>query len=107
VIKSRNMSWVRNVTSTGNKRGVHRILVGTSDGKRPLGRRRRRWEDNIKIDIQEVGWGSSGSRQGQLAGCCKCGIEPSSCVKCWEFLDWLRISKLHRKDSLHGVSSWI
>jgi len=42
----------------GNKRGVHKILVGTSDGKRPLGRRRSRWEDNIKIDIQEVGWGS-------------------------------------------------
>jgi len=42
----------------GNKRGVHKTLVGTSDGKRPLGRRRSRWEDNIKIDIQEVGWGS-------------------------------------------------
>jgi hypothetical protein len=42
----------------GNKRSVHRILVGTSDGKRPLGRRRRSWKDNIKIDIQEVGWGS-------------------------------------------------
>jgi hypothetical protein len=42
----------------GNKRGVYKILVGTPDGKRPLGRRRSRWEDNIKIDIQEEGWGS-------------------------------------------------
>jgi hypothetical protein len=42
----------------GNKRGVYRGLVGTPDGKRPLGRLRRRWEDNIKMDLQEVGWGS-------------------------------------------------
>ena len=58
VIKSRSMRWGSHVTRMGNKRSVHRILVGTSDGKRPLGRRRRSWEDNIKIDIQEVGWGS-------------------------------------------------
>jgi len=38
----------------GGKRGVYRILVGKSEGKRPLGRPRRRWEDNIKIDFQEV-----------------------------------------------------
>jgi hypothetical protein len=38
-------------------RDVHRVLVGKPDGKRPLGRPRRRWEDNIKMDLQEVGWG--------------------------------------------------
>ena len=38
-------------------RGVHRVLVGKPEGKRPLGRRRRRWEDNIKMDLQEAGWG--------------------------------------------------
>ena len=38
-------------------RGVHKVLVGKSEGKRPLGRRRRRWEDNIKMDLQEVGRG--------------------------------------------------
>ena len=38
-------------------RGVHRVLVGKPEGKRPLGRPRRRWEDNIKMDLQEVGWG--------------------------------------------------
>jgi hypothetical protein len=41
----------------GEDRGVHRVLVGTPEGKRPLGRPRRRWEDNIKIDLHEVGGG--------------------------------------------------
>jgi hypothetical protein len=39
----------------GEERGVHRVLVGKPEGKRPLGRPRRRWEDNIKMDLQEVG----------------------------------------------------
>ena len=38
-------------------RGVHKVLVGKPEGKRPLGRPRRRWEENIKMDLQEVGWG--------------------------------------------------
>ena len=41
----------------GERRGVYRVLVGKHEGKRPLGRRRRRWEDNIKMDLQEVGFG--------------------------------------------------
>ena len=41
----------------GEKRGVHRVLVGKPEGKRPLGRPRHRWEDNIKMDLQEVGGG--------------------------------------------------
>ena len=41
----------------GQKRGVYRVLVGKREGKRPLGRHRRRWEDNIKMDLQEVGCG--------------------------------------------------
>jgi hypothetical protein len=57
-IKSRRMRWAGHVTRMGNKRGVYRIFVGTPDGKRPLGRRRLRWEGNIKMDLQEVGWGS-------------------------------------------------
>jgi hypothetical protein len=42
----------------GEGRGAYRILVGRPEGRRPLGRPRRRWEDNIKMDIQEVGWGA-------------------------------------------------
>jgi hypothetical protein len=41
----------------GEKRNAYTILVGKPEGKRPLGRRRRRWEDNIKMDLREIGWG--------------------------------------------------
>ena len=59
VVKSRRMRWAGHVARMGEGRGVHRVLVGKPEGKRPLGRPRRRWEDNIKIDLQEVG-GSCG-----------------------------------------------
>jgi hypothetical protein len=55
VIKSRRMRWAGHVARMGKRRGVYRILVGKSEGKIPLGRPRRRWEDNIKMDLQEVG----------------------------------------------------
>jgi hypothetical protein len=55
VVKSRRMRWAAHVARMGEERGVHRVLVGKPEGKRPLGRPRRRWEDNIKMDFQEVG----------------------------------------------------
>ena len=55
VIKSRRMRWVGHVARMEEGRGVHKVLVGKPEGKRPLGRPRRRWEDNIKMDLQEVG----------------------------------------------------
>jgi hypothetical protein len=54
VVKSRRMIWAGHVARMGEERGVHRVLVGKPEGKRPLGRPRYRWEDNIKIDPQEV-----------------------------------------------------
>jgi len=57
VIKSRIMRWEGHVARMGEKRDVYRVLVGKPEGKRPLGRPRRRWEDNIKMDLQEVGCG--------------------------------------------------
>ena len=57
VIKSRRMRWVGHVARMGEGRGVYRVLVAKPEGKRPLGRPRRRWEDNIKMDLQEVGCG--------------------------------------------------
>jgi len=57
VVKSRRMRWAGHVARMGEDRGVHRVLVGNPEGKRPLGRPRRRWEDNIKMDLQEVGGG--------------------------------------------------
>jgi hypothetical protein len=55
VVKSRRMRWAGHVARMGKGRGVHRVLVGKPEGKRPLGIPRRRWEDNIKIDLQEGG----------------------------------------------------
>ena len=57
VVKSRRMGWAGHVVSMGEWRGVQRVLVGRPEGKRPLGRPRRRWEDNIKMGPQEVGGG--------------------------------------------------
>ena len=57
VVKSRRMRWAGHVARMGEDRGVHRMLVGKREGKRPLGRPRLRWEDNIKMDLQEVGGG--------------------------------------------------
>ena len=57
VIKSGRMRWVRHVARMGDSRGAYRILVGKPEGRRPLGRHRLRWEDNIKVDIRNVCWG--------------------------------------------------
>jgi hypothetical protein len=56
VIKSRRMRWEGYVARMGEKTNAYRILVGKPGGKRPLGRPRRRWVDNIKMDLREVGW---------------------------------------------------
>jgi len=57
VIKSRRMRWAGHVARIGEKRGSYMVLVGKSEGKRPLGRPRSRWVDNIRTDMQEVGRG--------------------------------------------------
>jgi hypothetical protein len=56
-IKSTRMRWAGHVARMGEGRGAYRVLVGRPEGKRPLGRPRRRWEDNNKMDLQEMGWG--------------------------------------------------
>jgi hypothetical protein len=55
IIKSRRMRWAGHVARMGEKRNVYRLLVGEPEGKRPLGRPRRRWVDNIKMDLLEIG----------------------------------------------------
>jgi hypothetical protein len=79
----------------GEGRGIYRFLVGKPEGKRPLGRPRRRWEDNIKMDLQEVGCGGMDwirlaqdrERWRALVTAVK---KPSDFTKCGEFLDWLK-----------------
>jgi hypothetical protein len=65
MIKSRRMRLAGHVARMGEGRGVYRVLVRRPEGKRPLGRPRRRWEDNIKLDLREVG--ISGANWIQLA----------------------------------------
>jgi hypothetical protein len=55
MIKSRRMRWAGHVARKGEKRNAYRKLVGKPEGRRPLGRPRRRWVDNIKIDRREIG----------------------------------------------------
>jgi hypothetical protein len=76
----------------GAKRNAYRILVGKPEGKRPLGRPRRRWVDNIKIDLREIGrdgmdWIDVAQDKGPVKGSCEHGNEPSDSIKSWEVLE--------------------
>jgi len=76
------MRWAGHVASMGERRGVFRVWVGKPEGKKALGRPRRRWEDNIKIDLQEVGCGGRDWIElAQYRDACECGNEPSSSIK--------------------------
>jgi hypothetical protein len=73
----------------GAKRNAYRLLVGKPEGKRPLGRSRRRWVDNIRMDLGDVGWGDVdwiglAKDKKQVESSCEFGIEPSGSMKCWE-----------------------
>ena len=57
VVKSRIMRWAGHVARMGERRGAYRVLVRKPEGRRPFGRPKRRWEDNIKMDVREVGCG--------------------------------------------------
>ena len=72
----------------GEERGVYSFLVGKPEGKMSLGRPRHRWEDNISIDLQEVGCGGMDWIElAQDRDTCECGNEHSGSIKCEEFLD--------------------
>jgi len=85
------------VARMGEGRGVYRVLVGKPEGRRPMGRPRRRWEDNIKMDLQDVGgglWGLVfvGSGWGQVADTCEYGDEPSGSKNAGNFVTSCRTS---------------
>jgi hypothetical protein len=88
-MKSRRMRWAGHVARVVKRGGVCRVFVGKSEGKRPLGRQRLRWEGNITTDLQEVGCGSMDwielaedrDRSRALVN------EPSGSINCGEFLD--------------------
>jgi hypothetical protein len=71
----------------GERRDVYRVLLGKPEGKRSLGIPRRRWEDNIKMDLQEVGWGSMdwidvAQDRGRSRSLCECSSEPWDSIIC-------------------------
>jgi hypothetical protein len=55
-VKSRRMRWAGHAARMGEDRKLYKVLVGKPEGKRPLGRPRRRWEDGIRMDLREIGW---------------------------------------------------
>jgi hypothetical protein len=88
----------------GDRRDAYRVLVGRPEGKGSLGRPKLRWDDSIKMDLQQVGLerqgpDCSGSGWGQVLGACECGNEPSAYIKCGEFLYLLKTFWLLRKES--------
>jgi len=92
VIKSRRMRWAGRVVRMGEERGMYRVLMGKPEGKIPLGRPRRRWVDNIRMDLQGMGcgymdWNGLAQDRDSWRTLCERGNEPSGSVKCGEFLD--------------------
>ena len=86
------MRWKKHVARLEERISVHGVWVRKPELKRTLGRPRRRWEDNIKMDIQDVGCGGyglgrDGTGYGQVTGSCECGTEHSGSIECGEFLD--------------------
>jgi hypothetical protein len=90
----------------GEKRNAYRLLVGKPEGKRPLGRPRRRWVDNIRMDLGEVGRGDVdwiGLAQDRNSSC-EFGIEPSGSMKCLETIERPTSSGLLSSAQLHRVT---
>jgi hypothetical protein len=112
VVKSRKMKWVWHVAHMGDERGVHRVLVGKPEGKRPLGRPRRRWERNIKMDLQEAGrvrgeWMEFAQDRDSWRALVSTVRDFRVPKKCGEFLDWLQsLVSFSRGTLLHGVSKY-
>ena len=97
------MIWAGHVAWLGGeRRSAYSVWVEKPDGKRPHGRDRRRWDDNIKMYLQDVEWGRNGlngPEKGQVAGTCECSNESSISIECGEFLDYMKICQLLKKDT--------
>jgi hypothetical protein len=89
--KSRMLRWARYVACTKEMKNAYKTLFGNPEGKRPLGRPRRRWNDNIKTDVREIGWkvriGFMWLRIGNSAGSCEQVNESSVSIKGGKVLD--------------------
>jgi hypothetical protein len=88
------MRWAGHVARKGEKRNAYRLLVRKPEREIPLGRPRRRWVDNIRMDLGEVGWGDVdwiGLAKDMNRSSCEFGIEPSGSMKCWETVECANI----------------
>jgi hypothetical protein len=77
----------------GEKRNTYRLLVGNPEGKRPIGRPRRRWVDYVRMNLGEVRWGDVDwicltQDRNRWRALVNSGIEPSGSMKCWETIEW-------------------
>jgi hypothetical protein len=93
IIKSRRMRWAEHVARMGEKRNAYRLLVGKPEGKRPLGRPRHMWVNNIRMDLGEVGWGDVdwiglAQDRNRWRAIVNSVIEPLGSMKCWETIEW-------------------
>jgi len=88
-IEKNEVGWACGAYGCGEE--VYRVLVGKPEGRNPMGRPKRRWVGNIRMDLQEVGCGYMEwiglAQDGEVADACECGNELSGSVKCGEFLD--------------------
>jgi hypothetical protein len=98
------MKWAGHVARMGEDRNAYRSLVGKPERKRPLGRPRRRWVGNIKMDLLEIGWGGVGWIGLAQESTCECGTEPSGSIKCWETISGYTIGGLPSSSQFHSVS---
>jgi hypothetical protein len=91
ILKARRMRWAGLVARMGEKRNTYKLLMGKPEGRRSLGRPRRRWADYIRMSLVEVGWldvnwiGLVQDRDRWRAF--EFGIEPSGSIKCWETIE--------------------
>jgi hypothetical protein len=108
IIKSRRMRWAGHVARMGEKRNVYRLLVGKLEGKRPLGRPRRRWIDNIKMDLLERGlsvvdWICLAQDRYRWRALVNAVMNFCS-IKCWELPSGCTTCGLSSGTQLHTVS---
>ena len=108
VIKSRRMRWAGHVARMGEERGLYRVLVGKQEGKRPLGRPRRRWVDNNRVDLQVVGCGymdliGLAQDRDSWRTLVNAVNEPSVSLKCGNFLTSCKPVSFSRRKLHHGI----
>jgi hypothetical protein len=101
VIKSRRMRWAGHVARMAAGRGVYKVLVWRPEGKRPVGRPRRRWEDNIKMDLREIGidganWIRLAQDRVQWRACVNTVIKPSGSIRKQDIFDKLSDDQLFK-----------